>query len=127
MTEPRGPNRPNTSGIDLTAPPSGTGCAECLAGEGPGWWVHLRRCAGCGHVGCCDSSPSQHGTAHHRSTGHPWIQSFEPGEDWYYNFSTGETWDSGPALAAPASHPDEQPAPGPAGKVPIDWRDRINR
>ena len=60
--------------------PSGTGCVECLAGGG--WWLHLRRCAACGHIGCCDSSPAQHATAHYKSTGHPVIQSFEPGEDW---------------------------------------------
>ena len=37
------------SGIDPTVPPSGTGCVECDAAGG--WWVHLRRCAQCGHVG----------------------------------------------------------------------------
>lgn len=29
--------------IDVTVGPSGPGCAECLAGEGPGWWVQLVR------------------------------------------------------------------------------------
>jgi len=38
----------------------------------------------CGHVGCCDSSPSRHATAHHRSTKHPLITSGEPGETWAY-------------------------------------------
>ena len=52
------------NGIDPSVPPSGPGCVECE--EAGGWWVHLRRCAQCGHVGCCDSSPSQHATAHHR-------------------------------------------------------------
>jgi hypothetical protein len=47
-----------------------------------GAWVHLRLCLTCGHVGCCDSSKPRHATAHHRSTGHPVIQSSEPGEDW---------------------------------------------
>jgi uncharacterized UBP type Zn finger protein len=47
-----------------------------------GLWVHLRLCLTCGHVGCCDSSRPRHATAHHRSTGHPVIRSFEPGEDW---------------------------------------------
>ncbi|MGZ4619506.1 MAG: UBP-type zinc finger domain-containing protein, partial [Frankiaceae bacterium] len=46
------------SGINPTARPSGTGCVECTGGDGPGWWFHLRRCAQCGHIGCCDSSPS---------------------------------------------------------------------
>ncbi|NMO57387.1 UBP-type zinc finger domain-containing protein [Actinoplanes sp. TBRC 11911] len=105
-------------------PPSGTGCAECL-GDG-GWWFHLRRCAQCGHIGCCDSSPAQHATAHWRATGHPIIQSFEPGEDWYWNFDTEEGL-TGPELAPATSHPDTQPAPGPAGLVPEDWRKKLNR
>ena len=61
-----------------SAAPSGAGCADC--DEAGGWWVHLRRCAHCGHVGCCDSSPAQHATAHCRATGHPIVQSYEPGE-----------------------------------------------
>ncbi|KUJ64373.1 hypothetical protein ACZ90_57410 [Streptomyces albus subsp. albus] len=61
------------------SPLTGT-CAECLAaGSHP---VQLRLCLTCGHVGCCDSSPHQHATAHHRETGHPVIRTFEPGEDW---------------------------------------------
>lgn len=56
------------------------GCEECLeAGE---TWVELRVCKTCGHVGCCDSSPRKHATRHYRATGHPIIQSFEPGQDW---------------------------------------------
>ena len=65
-------------GIDPSVPPSGTGCVECDAAGG--WWLHLRRCAQCGHIGCCDTSPSQHATAHAKATGHPFIRSFEPGE-----------------------------------------------
>jgi uncharacterized UBP type Zn finger protein len=61
---------------------SGNGCVECL--EMGGRWVHLRRCASCGHVGCCDSSPNRHATAHFHATEHPLIQSFEPGEDWFW-------------------------------------------
>ncbi|WP_369194167.1 UBP-type zinc finger domain-containing protein [Streptomyces djakartensis] len=107
------------NGIDLGVPPSGSGCAECdTAG---GWWFHLRRCAQCGHVGCCDSSPARHATAHFRETGHPFVQSYEPGETWYWNFETNELYEEGPELAAPVSHPDDQPAPGPAGRVPADW------
>src|SRR3954467_426247 len=66
--------------------PSGPGCADCVSGAGAGWWFHLRRCAACGHVGCCDSSPSQHARAHAAEAGHRVIQSFEPGEDWFYDF-----------------------------------------
>jgi hypothetical protein len=64
------------------AAPSDDGCTDCLATGGR--WVHLRRCARCGHVGCCDSSPNRHATAHVRATGHPVVQSFEPGEDWFW-------------------------------------------
>ena len=60
--------------------PSSLGCQECLASGGT--WVHLRLCLSCGHVGCCDSSPGRHATAHFRAIGHPVIRSFEPGEDW---------------------------------------------
>jgi len=56
------------------------GCAECLANGG--YWVHLRLCLNCGHVGCCDSSPGKHATAHFHGVGHPVIRSFESGEDW---------------------------------------------
>ena len=110
--------------IQPSVPPSGTGCAECL--DAGGWWFHLRRCAQCGHVGCCDSSPAQHATAHYRETGHPIIQSFEPGEDWFWDFST-EQAGSGPELAPATSHPADQPAPGPAGAVPADWRSHLHR
>jgi uncharacterized UBP type Zn finger protein len=61
-------------------PESVDGCEECLK-EG-GVWLHLRICLGCGHVGCCDDSPSRHATAHHAASGHPLIRSLEPGEDW---------------------------------------------
>ncbi len=108
------------TGIDPSVPPSGTGCVECEAVSG--WWVHLRRCAQCGHIGCCDTSPSQHATAHAAATGHPFIRSFEPGEDWFWNYETKEGYDDGPELAPPEHHPLDQPVPGPAGRVPRDWR-----
>ncbi len=62
--------------------PSGTGCEECLRSGSA--WLHLRLCMSCGHIGCCDQSPNRHATAHHHSTGHPLIQSYEPGEDWWW-------------------------------------------
>jgi len=62
--------------------PSGAGCLECLRTGSR--WVHLRMCMTCGHVGCCDSSPNRHATAHHREEGHPIVQSYEPGEDWWW-------------------------------------------
>ncbi|MFC7358989.1 UBP-type zinc finger domain-containing protein [Nocardioides astragali] len=110
-------------GIDPEVAPSGPGCVECE--EDGGWWVHLRRCAQCGHVGCCDTSPAQHATAHHQATGHPVIQSYEPGEDWFWDF-TRSAGVAGPRLADPQSRPDDQPVPGPAGRVPEDWRHHIH-
>jgi hypothetical protein len=112
------------TGVDLAAVPSGTGCVECEASAG--WWVHLRRCAQCGHIGCCDTSPSQHASAHAASAGHPVIRSFEPGEEWFYNYPTGEFFDSGPDLPPPEHHPVDQPVPGPAGRVPADWQRHIH-
>ena len=110
--------------LDPSVPPSGTGCAECTAAQG--WWVHLRRCTTCGHVGCCDTSPEQHATAHFRETGHPIVASFEPGEAWLWNYAT-EEMGRGPSLAEPTARPEDQPVPGPQGRVPDNWRDLIHR
>ncbi len=63
--------------------PSDDGCHECL--QIGGRWVHLRICQSCGHVGCCDSSPNRHATAHWREhPDHPLVRSFEPGEDFWF-------------------------------------------
>ncbi|CCH70660.1 conserved hypothetical protein [Phycicoccus elongatus Lp2] len=112
------------AGIDEQSVPTGTGCVECLASGG--WWVHLRRCAQCGHIGCCDTSPSQHATAHWHETGHQVFTSFEPREDWFWDFADGKGF-LGPRLPDPQSHPEDQPAPGPAGAVPANWQDLIHR
>jgi uncharacterized UBP type Zn finger protein len=56
------------------------GCEDCLRIGGK--WLHLRICLTCGHVGCCDSSPNRHATAHQHETSHPLIRSLEPGEEW---------------------------------------------
>ena len=112
-----------SEGIDPAVAPSGPGCVECEADGG--WWVHLRRCAQCGHVGCCDSSPGQHATAHFSATGHPVMQSYEPGEDWFWDFAQ-EVGLADPRLSDPQSHPADQPVPGPAGRVPEDWQDHIH-
>jgi hypothetical protein len=60
------------------------GCEDCLAAGTP--WLHLRICLECGHVGCCDSSPQRHASAHARESGHPIIRSLEPGEVWSWCF-----------------------------------------
>ena len=103
-------------GINTDVPPSGTGCVECLQ-EG-GWWFHLSRCAECGHIGCCDTSPKQHATKHFHASGHPVIQSFEPGEDWFWDF-TSKRMMTGQELAAPHSHPE--------GELPPNWPAMLHR
>ena len=110
-------------GIDPSVPPSGEGCTECEASGG--WWFHLRRCTQCGHVGCCDSSPSRHARAHAAEMGHPVVRSFEPGESWFWDFTRRMEVD-GPELAPPHAHPIDQPAPGPHGRVPADWRAHLH-
>lgn len=65
--------------------PRTRGCEECLAlGDD---WVHLRLCRTCGHVGCCDSSKNKHARQHFHTSGHPVVQSFEPGEDWMWCYA----------------------------------------
>jgi len=113
----------HASGIDPSAKPSGTGCVECLAEKA--WWFHLRRCAQCGHIGCCDTSPNQHATAHARESDHPVIASFEPGETWFYSYETND-FVEGSHIAEPRWHPRDQPVPGPKGNVPHDWEKRLN-
>jgi hypothetical protein len=112
-----------TRGIDPSVPPSGPGCLDCEATGG--WWLHLRRCAKCGHIGCCDDSPSQHASAHAAASGHPIIRSFEPGEDWFWDYVREEGFE-GPALAPPIHHPLEQTTPGPEERVPADWADLLH-
>lgn len=73
-------------GLDGAVEPSQRdGCEDCLAIGSR--WVHLRLCMTCGHVGCCDSSPNRHATAHFHESGHPIIQSFEPGERWAWCYA----------------------------------------
>ncbi len=64
-------------------------CGDCLR-EGTAW-VALRQCLECGNIGCCDSSPRRHATAHFHEYQHPVIESAEPGEDWrwcYFHHAT---------------------------------------
>jgi hypothetical protein len=81
--------------------PSADGCEECLrTGE---TWVHLRICMSCGHVGCCDSSPKRHATAHWRShPDPPVVRSFEPGEDWWWCFVDELLFEVDSAAPAPS-------------------------
>jgi hypothetical protein len=83
------------------AAPGADGCEDCLAAGGR--WVHLRRCAACGHIGCCDSSPGHHATAHVEATDHPVVQSYEPGEDWLWCYVDGVAFELD-ALTPSPSH-----------------------
>lgn len=69
-------------------PSTTSGCEDCLRIDGR--WVHLRMCMQCGHVGCCDSSPNRHATAHFRDSDHGVIQSFEPGERWAFCYADND-------------------------------------
>jgi hypothetical protein len=73
--------------ILIDRPQSVAGCEDCLTIGGS--WVHLRVCRSCGHVGCCDSSPNKHASAHARTSAHPIVTSVEPGENWSYCYLDG--------------------------------------
>jgi hypothetical protein len=88
---------------DLTAPEPTTpgGCTSCLE-QNRDDWVHLRECQTCGHVGCCDSSPAHHATAHATSKpDHALVRSMEPGENWWYCYIDDEAFELVAAPPAP--------------------------
>jgi uncharacterized UBP type Zn finger protein len=94
--------------VEITElPESVEGCTDCLAGGGR--WLHLRICLGCGHVGCCDSSPNRHASKHFEQSGHPLIRSLEPGEEWSFCFVD----DAGMLL--PGVHGSTRIPPSPLG------------
>lgn len=98
---------PDTCGhldtVAMDVMPSSDGCEDCLRIGGS--WVHLRLCMHCGHVGCCDSSPNRHATAHwHAYSAHPVIRSYERGEDWWWCNADQLLFDVEGAAPAP-SHP----------------------
>lgn len=82
--------------------PASDGCEDCL--KIGSTWVNLRLCMSCGHVGCCDSSPNRHATAHFLSTSHPLIRSYEPGQDWWWCYVDEMGFEVEGAPPAP-SHP----------------------
>jgi hypothetical protein len=53
------------------------------------------------------------------------VQSFEPGEDWFWDYGADRPVE-GPDLAPPTARPEDQAVPGPAGRVPADWRQHIH-
>jgi uncharacterized UBP type Zn finger protein len=70
---------------------SADGCEDCL--RIGSWWVHLRMCMTCGRVGCCDSSPNRHASAHAGAVGHPIVRSLEPGESWFWCYLDELAWE----------------------------------
>lgn len=68
--------------VNVDRPDHVAGCEDCL--KIGGHWVHLRVCRTCGRIGCCDSSPNRHATAHAHESSHPIVTSVQPGEDWSY-------------------------------------------
>lgn len=82
--------------------PSSEGCEDCLRIGST--WVHLRMCQTCGHVGCCDSSPNRHATAHFHETDHPLVRSYEPAQDWWWCYVDEIAFEVDGAPPAP-SHP----------------------
>jgi uncharacterized UBP type Zn finger protein len=83
------------------------GCEECLKSGGA--WVHLRICLSCGHVGCCDSSPGKHASAHFAESDHKLIRSLEPGEEWSWCFEDQT------AMLIPQIHGQTRIPPSPLG------------
>jgi hypothetical protein len=53
------------------------------------------------------------------------VQSFEPGENWFWDYQSEDYYD-GPQLADPQHRPKEQAVPGPAERVPADWRSHVH-
>ena len=83
------------AGLRPVPPRTPDGCEECLKTGSP--WVHLRLCLGCGHVGCCDSSPNRHATRHFKTIGHPVVASYETGERWAWCYADDVDLDVPPA------------------------------
>jgi uncharacterized UBP type Zn finger protein len=71
--------------IAISPPAEVGGCEECMRSGDR--WLHLRLCLTCGHVGCCDSSPNRHASAHAREAAHPIIRSAEPEETWCWCYA----------------------------------------
>ena len=77
--------------IEITKLPDEVeGCEDCLRTGGR--WVHLRMCQACGHIGCCDSSPNRHASAHFEESGHPIVRSAQPDEEWSWCYVDEEAF-----------------------------------
>ncbi|WP_340384728.1 DUF427 domain-containing protein [Streptomyces sp. SS7] len=81
-------------------------CRACTArGRAP---ADLLLCLTCGHVGCSDSSPGAHATAHAESGGHPVARSLAGGQEWAWCYADGVYLDPLPEgpLPRPARPPE---------------------
>ena len=99
---------PTTSAVIVPAQSSTAStswCAECSAAAYRNW-VHLRVCLMCGHVGCCNSSPGKHASAHANQHAHALVRSYEPGEDWFYCYVEDVAFlvDGAPAAPSHQNH-----------------------
>ena len=53
------------------------------------------------------------------------LASFEPDEDWFYDYEK-QAMIACVELLPPHAHPESQPSPGPAGRVPDEWESLLN-
>ena len=63
---------------------------------------------------------------HAREEGHPVATSFEPEEDWFWDYEEAAPARPVP-LAPPRWRPADQPAPGPEGRVPENWKSLLHQ
>jgi hypothetical protein len=54
------------------------------------------------------------------------VRSFEPGEEWFWDYLAGVPARPVP-LSPPFSRPEDQPVPGPEGRVPPNWTSLLHR
>ena len=88
-TSHRGEGCPDLEQYPATETQAEPVCDACLR-DGTRW-VAMRQCLVCAQVACCDSSPGRHASAHFHETGHPVMESAEPGEDWRWCFVHHQT------------------------------------
>lgn len=87
---------PHLASLRPVSPSSPDACNQCTAmGD---TWVNLRICLVCGQVGCCDNSKNKHATKHFHESGHPVIQSYQPGEGWRYCYADEAKLPDAPSL-----------------------------
>ncbi|WP_342354606.1 UBP-type zinc finger domain-containing protein [Streptomyces griseofuscus] len=82
---PQGRACPHAAAAGPEPAPLSGACLDCVArGRHE---RRLRLCLTCGHVGCSESSPGAHASAHYESTGHPLVRSMEPGHQWAWCYA----------------------------------------